>query len=269
MGGPVFLADKEDQTLYSAVAMIVLQPAPATIPPGRRVYAIGDIHGCAEQLGHLHQMITEDLARRPIETPVLIHVGDYVDRGPDTAGVLSLLCNGSPIPGVQMVNLLGNHEHTMLEALGGERAAATDWLFAGGRPSLESYGVNPDSPRNSWAASVPETHFAFLRGLSLIHREGGYAFVHAGVRPGVALDNQARDDMLRMRQPFLYSESDFGAVVVHGHTPVKTAVVRHNRIAIDTGAVFGGPLTCLVLEHDTLGFLTADPVHEPVSIAHR
>ena len=249
--------------------MIVLQPAPATIPPGRRVYAIGDIHGCAEQLGHLHQMITEDLARRPIETPVLIHVGDYVDRGPDTAGVLSLLCNGSPIPGVQMVNLLGNHEHTMLEALGGERAAATDWLFAGGRPSLESYGVNPDSPRNSWAASVPETHFAFLRGLSLIHREGGYAFVHAGVRPGVALDNQARDDMLRMRQPFLYSESDFGAVVVHGHTPVKTAVVRHNRIAIDTGAVFGGPLTCLVLEHDTLGFLTADPVHEPVSIAHR
>ena len=249
--------------------MILLQPAPASIPLGRRVYAIGDIHGCAEQLGHLHQMIADDLARRPIQTSVLVHVGDYVDRGPDTAGVLSLLCNGPPIPVNQMVNLLGNHENTMLEALGGERAAATDWLFAGGRPSLESYGVDPDSPRDTWAASVPEAHIAFLRGLSLMHREGGYAFVHAGVRPGVALDSQARDDMLRMRQPFLYSESDFGAVVVHGHTPVKAAVIRHNRIAIDTGAVFGGPLTCLVLEGDTLGFLTADPVHEPVSIAHR
>ena len=83
------------------------------------------------------------------------------------------------------------------------------------------------------------------------------------------LDAQAREDLLRMRQPFLYSEADFGAVVVHGHTPVRQPAVRHNRIAIDTGAVFGGKLTCLVLQGDTLGFLTADPVGEPVSIAHR
>jgi len=102
-----------------------------------------------------------------------------------------------------------------------------------------------------------------------MHREGGYVFVHAGVRPGTPLEQQARDDMLRMRQPFLYSEIDFGAVVVHGHTPVKHAVVKHNRIAIDTGAVFGGPMTCLVLEDDRMGFLTSDPVHEPVSIVHR
>jgi serine/threonine protein phosphatase 1 len=116
---------------------------------------------------------------------------------------------------------------------------------------------------------VPDTHLAFLRGLTLMHREDGYMFVHAGVRPGVALDQQARDDLLRMRQPFLYSEADFGAVVVHGHTPVKVPVVRHNRIAIDTGAVFGGKLTCLVLEGETLGFLTADPVGDPVSITHQ
>jgi len=249
--------------------MIELAPAPATLPPGRRVYAIGDIHGCSQQLAALHAVIAADLVRRPIEAPLLLHIGDYVDRGPDTAGVIAKLCNGPPVPGVEMVNLLGNHEHTMLEALGGERAAATDWLFAGGRPSLESYGVDPDSPRGSWAAAVPETHLSFLRDLKLIHREGGYAFVHAGVRPGVPLESQARDDMLRMRQPFLYSEIDFGAVVVHGHTPVKSPVVRHNRIAIDTGAVFGGLLTCVVLEGDTLGFLTAEPVHEPVSIAHR
>ena len=249
--------------------MIDLSAAPATLPAGRRVYAIGDIHGCAEQLDALHARIAQDLKDRPVESAVLVHIGDYVDRGPDTAGVIARLAAGSLIVGIETVNLLGNHENTMLEALSGERAAATDWLFAGGRPTLESYGVDPDSPRETWPAAVPAEHIAFLRGLKLSHREGGYMFVHAGVRPGTPINQQARDDMLRMRQPFLYSEIDFGAVVVHGHTPVKHAVVRHNRIAIDTGAVFGGPLTCLVLEGETLGFLTSDPVHEPVSIAHR
>ena len=249
--------------------MIEFSPAPAALPPGRRVYAIGDIHGCAEQLSNLHALIRKDLARRPTASALLLHIGDYVDRGPDTAGVLEHLSGDSPVPGAEMVNLLGNHENTMIEALSGERAAATDWLFAGGRPSLESYGVNPDSPRDSWAAAVPDAHHAFLRGLALMHREGGYAFVHGGVRPGVPLDKQVKDDLLRLRQPFLYSEQDFGAVVVHGHTPVKTPVIKHNRIAIDTGAVFGGLLTCLVLEDDRLGFLTAEPLHEPVSIVHR
>lgn len=249
--------------------MIEFSQAPAALPPGRRVYAIGDIHGCAEQLSNLHALIRKDLARRPTASALLLHIGDYVDRGPDTAGVLEHLSGDSPVPGAEMVNLLGNHENTMIEALSGERAAATDWLFAGGRPSLESYGVNPDSPRDTWAAAVPDAHHAFLRGLALMHREGGYAFVHGGVRPGVPLDKQVKDDLLRLRQPFLYSEQDFGAVVVHGHTPVKTPVIKHNRIAIDTGAVFGGLLTCLVLEDDRLGFLTAEPLHEPVSIVHR
>jgi serine/threonine protein phosphatase 1 len=168
-----------------------------------------------------------------------------------------------------MVNLVGNHDETMLNALSGDRPAATDWLFAGGRPALESYGVDPDSPRESWPENVPVEHLDFLRNLTLTHRVGGYFFVHAGIRPGVALEQQVREDLLRMRQPFLYSEAEFGAVVVHGHTPVKEPVVRHNRIAIDTGAVFGGKMTCLVLEADTMGFLTADPVGEPVSIVHR
>jgi serine/threonine protein phosphatase 1 len=249
--------------------MIELAPAPALLPAGKRVYAIGDIHGCNTQLGNLHAIIADDLAQRPIAKPLLLHIGDYVDRGPDTASVIARLLRGSPIPGVPMVNLLGNHENTMLEALSGERAAATDWLFTGGRTSLESYGIDPDSPRESWPQAVPPAHVDFLRNLSLIHFEGGYAFVHAGVRPGIALEHQARDDLLRMRQPFLYSEASFGAVVVHGHTPVKAPVVRHNRIAIDTGAVFGGKLTCVVLEGETIGFLTAEPVGQPVSIAYR
>jgi serine/threonine protein phosphatase 1 len=249
--------------------MIALSRAPAAVPPGRRVYAIGDIHGCAAQLANLHEMIAGDLARRPVDSALLLHIGDYVDRGADTAGVLARLVAGPPVAGVEVVNILGNHDETMWNALSGDRAAATDWLFAGGKPALQSYGVDPDSPRESWRESVPAAHMAFLRGLPLSHREGGYMFVHAGVRPGVPLDQQTREDMLRIRQPFLYTERDLGAVVVHGHTPVKEATVRPNRIAIDTGAVFGGVLTCVVLEAETIGFLTAAPVGEPVSIAHR
>jgi serine/threonine protein phosphatase 1 len=246
-----------------------LSQAPASLPPGRRVYAIGDIHGCDAQLAALHAHVEEDLAHRPVAAAVLVHIGDYVDRGADTAGVLRRLVAGPRFGGMTVVNLLGNHDETMLHALSGDRAAATDWLFAGGKAALESYGVDPDSPRESWPAAIPGEHLSFLRGLTLRHQEGGYLFVHAGVRPGVPLDQQTREDMLRIRQPFLYTERDLGAVVVHGHTPVKAPVVRHNRIAIDTGAVFGGRLTCLVLEAETIGFLSAEPVGEPVSIAHR
>lgn len=249
--------------------MIELSKAPASLPQGRRVYAIGDIHGCARQLDALHALIAQDLAERPVERPLLLHIGDYVDRGADTKGVIDRLVAGCPIPGVEMVNLMGNHESTMLDAIAGERAAGTDWLFAGGKAALESYGIDPEGPRDVWKDMIPAMHQEFLRGLILMHREGGYAFVHGGVRPNIPLEQQAREDLLRARQPFLYSEADFGAVIVHGHTPVKTAVVKHNRIAIDTGAVFGGKLTAAVLEGETVGFLTADPVDPPVSMVHR
>jgi len=249
--------------------MIALSRAPAAVPPGRRLYAVGDIHGCARQLADLHEIIAEDLARRPVDSALLLHIGDYVDRGADTAGVLERLVAGSPVSGTETINLLGNHDDTMWHALSGDRAAATDWLFAGGRPALESYGIDPESPRESWRELVPASHLDFLERLSLQHQEGGYLFVHAGIRPGVPLEQQSREDMLRIRQPFLYTERDLGAVVVHGHTPVKDPQVRHNRIAIDTGAVFGGLMTCVVLEGETIGFLTAGPVDEPVSIAHR
>ena len=249
--------------------MIELSPAPAQLPPGRRIYAIGDIHGCARQLDHLHVRIAEDLGQRPIGSALLLHIGDYVDRGADTAGVIARLVDGCPIPGMDMVNLMGNHESTMLEALV-RRARRRDGLVVrrrqGGTGELRH---RPGRTAHLWASLIPRPHQDFLRDLVLMHREGGYAFIHAGVRPGIALEDQARDDLLRSRQPFLYSETDFGAVIVHGHTPVKVPVVRHNRIAIDTGAVFGGKLTCVVLEVGTLGFLTADPLDPPVSIAHR
>ncbi len=236
--------------------MIDLFPAPAALPPGRRVYAVGDVHGCAGQLAALHAAIAEDLAHRPVASPLLLHIGDYVDRGSDSAGVIACLLAGPALPAeVEVVNLMGNHERTMLDALDGDRAAGTDWLFQGGRPTLESYGIDPDGPREAWAPGLPPEHLAFLRGLALQRAEGGYLFVHAGVRPGVPLDAQVPEDLLRIRQPFLYTEQKLGAVVVHGHTPVKAPVVRDNRIAIDTGAVFGGKLTAVVLEGTTVGFL--------------
>jgi serine/threonine protein phosphatase 1 len=237
--------------------MMPFQRAPAALPLGRRVYAVGDIHGCASRLDALHEAIAEDLTRRPVSAPLLLHIGDYIDRGRDSAAVLARLAAGAPISGVPTINLLGNHEQTMLEALAGDRAAATDWLYQGGRPSLESWGIDPESPRETWAERIPTAQLAFVRGLALSHFESGYLFVHAGIRPGVPLGAQAREDILRIRQPFLFTDADLGAVVVHGHTPVKAPEVRANRIAIDTGAVFGGPLTCAVLEGDTIGFLTA------------
>jgi serine/threonine protein phosphatase 1 len=215
------------------------------------------VHGCNAQLAALHEAVADDLHRRPAATSRLIHIGDYVDRGPDSAGVVARLLNGPHIDGMKVINLMGNHEHTMLAAVSGDRPAGTDWLYQGGRPALESYGIDPEGPREAWIERIPPAHLAFLRGLSMQYRLGDYLFVHAGIRPGIPLDRQAHEDLLRIRQPFLYTEQSFGVVVVHGHTPVKAPVIRANRIAIDTGAVFGGVLTCAVLENETIGFLTA------------
>jgi serine/threonine protein phosphatase 1 len=236
--------------------MIELASAPASLPPGRRIYAIGDIHGCDAQLAAVHDAIADDLAQRPVGAPLLIHIGDYVDRGPNSAGVVARLLNGPLIDGMPVLNLMGNHEHTMLAAVSGDRAAGTDWLFQGGREALESYGIDPDSPREAWAEQFPPEHLAFVRGLAMYRQEAGYLFVHAGIRPGIPMSEQAPEDLLRIRQPFLYTERSFGSVVVHGHTPVRAPVVRPNRIAIDTGAVFGGKLSCAVLEAGTIGFLS-------------
>lgn len=235
--------------------MIAFQPAPGRLPPDHRVYAIGDIHGCLDRLHALHAAIAEDLAARPVAAPLLLHVGDYVDRGPDSAGVVRLLAAGPPLPGLPTVNLMGNHERTMLDALDGIGPSATDWMISGGREALASWGGDPDAPRTTWPAHVPPADTAFLRALPLRHQVGGYLFVHAGIRPGVALTAQADQDLITIRNSFLYSEQDFGVVVVHGHTPRMAPEIRHNRIGIDTGAVFGGKLTCAVLEADRLGFL--------------
>jgi serine/threonine protein phosphatase 1 len=225
------------------------------MPRGRRVYAIGDIHGCRDKLTALHALIAADLSARPVRSAILVHLGDYIDQGPDSAGVVSLLAAGPPIPGITTINLLGDHERMLLDALGGDRAAATDWLWAGGKESLKSWGLPEDQPRESWETALPTAHIDWLRTLPLTHQEGDYLFVHAGIRPGIPLTEQSRDDLLSIRQPFLSTEQDLGRIVVHGHSSLPSAQVTTNRIGIDTGAGIGGNLTCAVLEDDLVGLL--------------
>ncbi len=236
--------------------MIDFAPAPATMPPGQRAYAIGDIHGCLERLVAIHELIAEDMLARPTDTATLIHLGDYVDRGPESAQVVDWLLGGPPVPASATVNLMGNHEHLMLSAIAsGEAEAAEIWMSNGGADSLLSWGVPRAAAQTEWAGGIPVPHLLFLRDLATHVQIGPYLFVHAGIRPGVPLDQQSRHDMLWIREPFLSSKQDHGMVVVHGHTPRQEPMVRPNRIGIDTGAVMGGVLTCVVLEDDQLGFL--------------
>lgn len=232
--------------------------APAALPPGLRVYAVGDVHGCDDQLAALHAAIRRDAAGRPpAERTVLVHLGDYVDRGPDSAAVVERLLRGPPpLPGAEVINLVGNHEVMMLDAFDPRSApgAIGFWLDNGGAATLASYGAEVEDAA-SWEL-VPQEHLAFLRRCALSWRAGGYLFVHAGVRPGVPLDRQDPFDLVWIREPFLSFQGELDAVVVHGHTPSAMPEVLPHRIGIDTGAVFGGALTCLVLEGRRMAFLS-------------
>ena len=236
--------------------MIEFAAAPAVLSPGQRVYAVGDVHGCMDRLAALHEMIAEDIAERPAAHTTLVHLGDYIDRGIDSAQVIDWLINRPPVAADAMIDLKGNHEHMMLSAVASaDTETASLWLTNGGADSLLSWGISRSMPPAQWASHIPRQHLIFLRDLEICHRVGPYLFVHAGVRPGVPLDRQTRHDMIWIREPFLSSRADHGAVIVHGHTPKREPVVLPNRIAIDTGAVLGGALTCVVLEGDRLAFL--------------
>jgi len=244
---------------------------PARLPEGQRIYAVGDVHGCLDALRAIHAAIAEDLRERPVARASLVHLGDYIDRGPDSAGVLSLLSAGEAPAGIgETVNLLGNHEDLFLAAFEARTAQSVAlWLMNGGGATLASWdraltrcASRPDLSRGAgevnggdWRDRIPPEHVAFMRGLALTWAAGPYLFVHAGLRPGMPLERQTREDLIWIRQPFLYSDADFGAVVVHGHTPMGVPEVRPNRIGVDTGAFAGGRLTCAVLEQDEVGFI--------------
>ncbi|SOD97209.1 metallophosphoesterase [Caenispirillum bisanense] len=236
----------------------------ACVPPGLRIYAVGDVHGRADLLDVLHARIVAEVRRDRPARVVLVGLGDLVDRGPASRGVVEHLL--APLPeGWSRVTLGGNHEDMMLGAMDGRPGAAAAWLGNGARATLDSYyaaagRLTPADDRAAVAGLadvMPPRHLRFLRGLKTTWRCGGYFFVHAGVRPGVPLDDQDPDDLRWIRRPFLDSECDFGAVVVHGHTIAPRPVERPNRIGVDTGAFAGGPLTAVVLEGATRRCLQA------------
>jgi len=222
------------------------------------VYAIGDVHGCLDRLVTLHWAITADLAAYPVAESVLIHLGDYVDRGTDSAGVIWLLTGTVAPPVTRRVDLMGNHETMMIEAISGDNPrAAESWLENGGTATLESYHVPLEASPAEWGLTVPLAHRQWLKTRELLHKEDSYLFVHAGIRPGKAIARQRPEDLLWIREPFLASQEKHPLIIVHGHTPRSEPDIHANRIGIDTGAVMGGVLTCLVLEDDQMRFLTA------------
>ncbi|MBI1777873.1 MAG: serine/threonine protein phosphatase [Proteobacteria bacterium] len=224
-----------------------------------RIYAIGDIHGRVDLLVHLQAKILADATRSTARRRVIVYLGDYVDRGPDSRAVVDRLLNHR-LDGFETVHLRGNHEDMLLRFLAGEPVARL-WFMNGGMQTLRSYAVSghvedlPAAARAQLARGMPEEHRRFLAELALSHIEGDYLFVHAGIRPGIPLEAQDAADLLWIREEFLDSADPHGKVVVHGHTIRPRPEVLSNRIGIDTGAFMTGRLTALVLEGDEASFL--------------
>lgn len=235
----------------------------ARAPQGMRLYAIGDVHGMDRMLAEAHEKIAADLAARPVADHRIIHLGDYVDRGDDSAAVLDRLARVT-VNDHRLVALMGNHDELMLRFLTDPVDAGPDWMRNGGDTTLRDYGISvPGTPGpdeladlgDALAAALPGDHRALLEGLRRSIQFGDFFFCHAGIRPGVPLDRQDPEDLIWIRKPFLTSKDDFGAVVIHGHTPVHEPEIRLNRIDIDTGAVYGGPLTTLAIDGTAYRFL--------------
>lgn len=235
---------------------------PPSVPDGVRVYAIGDIHGECKLLERMLEAIRADAAEHPPESTILVFLGDYIDRGPDTKGVLDIL-TATPMPGCTLHYLAGNHEAAMVDFLAG-RAGAMEWLGFGGMETVASYGLTP--PRAATPAllarlqaelpeRMPSAHLDFLNGLDHSCVIGDYGFVHAGIRPGRPFAAQNPIDLLRIREPFLSYPHQHDHVIVHGHTINATPENLPNRIGIDTGAYATGVLTALRLVGTEQGFI--------------
>ena len=231
-----------------------------SVPAGMRVYAVGDIHGRADLLGKLAETIGNDLRASPSPEPVTIFLGDYIDRGPASREVIERLRrNDFPTP---IVTLRGNHEDVFGQFLRGTGDVAYIQKL-GGDATLQSYGLDlgdlsrldPEPLRDALRAAIPPEHRAFLERTAISCTAGDYFFCHAGARPGVPLDEQSEEDLMWIRDGFLKSDHDFGKVVVHGHTPVRSPEVRPNGINIDTKAFASGVLTALALEGTERRFL--------------
>jgi serine/threonine protein phosphatase 1 len=223
--------------------------APDTV--ASRVYAVGDIHGRLDLLLRIEAQIEADLAVRPTASPLVCYLGDYIDRGPASAGVVEHLV-ASRRDNLRCVFLKGNHEDRMLAFLDEPAGNGPRWMTFGGR-ELET--EDWDAIRDRLATAVPGKHLAFLRSLDLALRWGDYLFVHAGLDPARGLEAQDPHDLMWIREPFLSSDRDWGVRVVHGHVIAPEPVLRPNRIGLDTGAYKSGILTCAAIDDGALRIL--------------
>ena len=238
------------------------QAAPAELPDGILVYAVGDVHGRADLLQALFKRIEED-ARDSEATPHLVMLGDYVDRGFQSRQVIDFLMSDQ-LSRFETFFLKGNHEEALLRFLE-QPEHGPEWANYGGRETLVSYGVRPPrslTMNDEWLAAhqqfqekFPDTHLHFMRALDLSVRLGDYGFVHAGTRPGRSFEEQEEHDLLWIRDEFLKAGERDDVVVVHGHTPADDAYSDFRRINVDTGAYFSGRLTAVRLEKDQISFL--------------
>ena len=241
-------------------------PASARVPDGRRIYAVGDIHGRLDLLDELLDRIEADSAGRGMADTLVVFLGDLIDRGPDSRGVVERLMAFArgPLPARF---LMGNHEEVFLKALGGDLRALRFLIRIGGRETILSYGVAEEEYRALdfpelialMQSKVPPDHARFLGGFEAWVEAGDYLFVHAGIRPGVALDDQTGTDLRWIRDDFLRHRDGFGKIVVHGHSITDAVDVRANRIGIDTGAYASGRLTAIGLEGAERWFLSTEP----------
>lgn len=242
--------------LFRTRTKVVTPGAPA-VPPGTVIWAVGDVHGRLDLLAPLVEAMAADLHGSRAERKMVIFLGDYVDRGPDSRGVLRLLCGLSPTQDVEWRFLKGNHEQAMLDFLDDPSAGAR-WCEYGGDRALQSWGLRvPELAHRieAWARvaadlrhKLSQREMDFLENLELSVTVGDYFFSHAGARPGLALDRQSPADLLWIRQPFLNGQAPFERMVVHGHTPTTRVHADHRRIGIDTKAYDTGILTALRLE---------------------
>lgn len=207
----------------------------------QRVYAVGDIHGSLRQLHSLVTRCERDAAGRPMK---FVFIGDYIDRGPESRGVVEYVMNLQSRFAANAICLMGNHEALALWAIEND-GNANNWTLNGGDMTLRSYGA-------ASARDIPADHIEWFRSLQPAFDDGQRLFVHAGIDPARPLDQQDEHDLLWIREPFLSDQRDYGRLVVHGHTPTRTGMpdLRRNRLNIDTGAVFGGPLTAAVFVDD-------------------
>jgi serine/threonine protein phosphatase 1 len=241
-----------------------LRPPPST--GGRLVYAVGDIHGYPRQLVALLARIRADAVESADgERPLVVFLGDYVDRGPDSRAVIDLILGLIDEDAFEVVALKGNHEDALVRFLA-EPTYAPAWIANWGQATLRAYGIALPSgfdvaaceaAQAQFVQALPDSHRAFLDRLELSRTVGDYLFVHAGVRPGVALAEQDPRDLIWIRYDFLESDADFDKVVVHGHTPADRPERKANRINVDTGVYFSGVLTAVRLQGESVDFLHA------------